>query len=168
MNVFFLLSLLNCEIPPGLCRYVLFYFKIPHLKCPQLDFLSVWELVSFWSHQCLLSQFLMSAVVSWSLPSEAAAGFFLLMTSLFWPMTPAFKWRPEGLCFIVAGNSSVEHLNLCLSGNTFLPPASLHYQPHGGVAAFDFIVPEMFGLHFRTAGGIGNTSSIFIYCLCFK
>ncbi|XP_060922571.1 uncharacterized protein LOC132996245 [Limanda limanda] len=35
------------------------------------DFLSEWELVSFWSHQCLLSQLLMSAVVSWSLPSEA-------------------------------------------------------------------------------------------------
>ena len=48
-----------------------FIFEIPHLKCPQFDFLSVWELVFFWSHQCLISQLLMSAVVSWSLHSEA-------------------------------------------------------------------------------------------------
>ncbi|XP_060942862.1 uncharacterized protein LOC133020354 [Limanda limanda] len=31
--------------------------------CRSCDFLSEWELVSFWSHQCLLSHLLMSAVV---------------------------------------------------------------------------------------------------------
>ena len=127
--------------------------------CPVLFWNPSPEVSSVWLPVCVGACFLLVPPVShhpvthvcscqlvFAQWSSAAAGFFLHMTSLFGPMTQAFKWWREGLCFIVPGNSSVEHLNLCLGGNTFLPPASRHHQPHGGAAAFDFIYELSFAI----------------------